>query len=144
MKVVMVYFSRYGNGKKCVDCVDAELKAKSHEVLILNAPESDPAKIPRADMYIFSGATEAFGIAKEIRSYLEAMPVLEGQKYALINTHGMKKPRALPKMEKILSGKKKMVRVGEIHFQVGEGTQQGNGLPEGYQAQLAGWVKGLG
>lgn len=144
MKVVIAYSSRYGNGKKCVDCVDAALKAKGHEVQVLNAPESDPAQIPPADIYVFSGAAEAFGLAKGIRNYIENIPVLEGRKYALINTHGMKKPRALPKMEKILSGKKKMVKVSEIHFQVGKGAEQGNALPEGYQAQLAQWVNGFG
>ena len=144
MKFVIVYSSRYGNGKKCVDCVDAALKAKGHEVQILIAPSSNPAQIPPADMYIFSGAAEAFRLAKGIRNYLKDMPELEGRKYALMNTHGMKKPRALPKMEKILSGKKKMVKVGEIHFQVGEGAQQGNGLPEGYQARLVHWVDGFG
>jgi flavorubredoxin len=144
MKIVMVYSSRYGNGKKCVDCVNAQLKAKGHEVQILNAPESNPAQIPPADMYIFSGAAEAFSIAKGLKNYLVSMPVLEGRKYALINTHGMKKPRALPKMEKILSGKKKMIKVGEIDFRVGDGAQQGNGLPEGYQAQLASLVDRFG
>ena len=144
MKVVVVYSSRYGNGKRCVDCVDAALKAKGHEVQILNAPESDPAQIPPADIYVFSGAAEAFGLAKGIRNYIENIPVLEGRKYALINTHGMKKPRGLPKMEKILSGKKRMVKVGEIHFQVGEGSQQGNGLPQDYKVQLTSWVDKLG
>lgn len=143
MKVVIVYSSRYGNNRKCVDCVDGALKTKGHDVQVLNAPQSNPAQIPPADIYVFSGATEAFGLAKGIHDYIENIPELEGRKYALINTHGMKKPRGLPKMEKILSGKKKMVKVGEIHFQVGEGSQQGNGLPAGYEAQLAGWVNGF-
>ena len=144
MKFVIVYSSRYGNGKKCVDCVDTALKAKGHEVQVLNAPQSNPAQIPPADMYIFSGAAEAFGLAKGIKDYLNDMPELEGKKYALINTHGMSKPRGLPRMEKILSKKKKMVKVSEIHFQVGEGSQQGNGLPQDYQVQLTGWVDKLG
>jgi flavodoxin len=144
MKFVIVYSSRWGNGKKCVDCVDAALKSRGHEVQVLNAPESNPAQIPPADMYIFSGATEAFGIARAIKDYLIAMPELEGKRYALINTHGMKKPRALPKMEKILTKKKKMVKVSEIHFQVGEDANLGNALPAGYEAQLVQWVAGFG
>jgi len=143
MKVVVVYSSRYGNGKKCVDCMDSALKARGHEVRILNAPESDPAGIPPADLYVFSGATEAFGLAKGIKQYLAGLPELEGRRYALVNTHAMKKARGLPRMEKILTGKKKMVKVGEIDFQVGDGTDKGNGLPEGYEARLAGWLNGF-
>ena len=143
MKVVIAYSSRYGNGKRCVDCVEARLRAKGHSVQVLNAPESDPAQIPPADLYVFSGATEAFGLAKGIKEYLVGLPELSGRKYALINTHGMKKPRGLPRMEKILSGKK-MVKAGEIDFQVGEGSQQGNGLPSGYEARLAEWADRFG
>jgi len=143
MKVVIVYSSRYGNGKKCVDCVDGALKARGHEVQVLNAPQSSPAQIPPADMYVFSGAAEAFGLAKGIKDYMNNMPELQGKKYALINTHGMSKPRGLPKMEKILSGKKKMVKVSEIHFQVGKEANTGNGLPAGYEAQLVQWVAGF-
>jgi flavodoxin len=143
MKVVIAYSSRYGNGKKCVDCVEARLKAKGHSVQVLNAPASDPAQIPPADLYVFSAAAEAFGLAKPMKQYLAGLPELAGRKYALINTHGMKKPRGLPGMEKILSGKK-MVKAGEIDFQVGEGSQQGNGLPAGYEARLAAWADGLG
>jgi flavodoxin len=145
MKVVMVYFSRYGNGKKCVDFVEGALKAKGHEVTVLNAGVSDPLQIPpEGELYIFSGAAEAFSIARELKSYMKAMPELAGRRYALINTHGLKKPRGLPKMEKILTGAKKMVKVGAIDFHVtGDGVQQGNGLPADYQAKLGAWVNGL-
>ncbi|UCE73068.1 MAG: hypothetical protein JSV56_08485, partial [Methanomassiliicoccales archaeon] len=80
MKYVIVYSSRYGNGKKCVDCVDEELRTKGHEVQVINAPEANPAQIPPADIYIFSGATEAFGIAAGIKSYLKKMSPMEGKK----------------------------------------------------------------
>ena len=143
MKVVIVYSSRYGNGKKCVDCVDARLKVRGHDVQILNAQGSDPAQVPPADLYVFSGAAEAFGLAKPIKQYLLGLPELSGRKYALINTHGMKKARGLPRMEKILAGKK-MVKAGEIDFQVGDGTDKGNGLPDGYEAQLAQWADRFG
>lgn len=59
---------------------------------------------------------------------------MEKKKYAIINTHGMKKDR-LYKMDKLLS-KKNMVKVTAIDFQVGEGSQTGNGLPVGWEAKL--------
>ena len=143
MKVVIVYSSRYGNGKKCVDCVEARLKAKGHGVQVLVASQSDPAQIPAADLYVFSGAAEKFGLAGPIKKYLKGLPELAGRRYALINTHALKKPRGLPRMEKILSGKK-MVKAAEIDFQVGAGSQQGNGLPAGYDVRLAEWTDRLG
>jgi flavodoxin len=143
MKFVIIYSSRYGNGKKCVDIVDEELKAKGHEVQVINAPEADPAKLPQADIYIFSGATEAFNIAVGIRKYLKKLPEMKEQKYALISTHAMKKAIALNKMEKLLT-KKKMVKVDTIDFRIGDGSTEGNGLPEGYEDRLRKWVEGIG
>ncbi|MEM4728583.1 MAG: hypothetical protein QXH42_02320 [Thermoplasmata archaeon] len=143
MKVAIIYHSRYGNGKKCVDCVENLLKSGGHEVIVLSATQSSPAQIPPAELYIFSGATEAFSIARPLRTYLKGLPRLDGKRYGLINTHAMKKPRALPKMEKILSGKKGMVKVAEIDFRVGEGTDKGMGLPPDYEQRLAEWVKVL-
>ncbi len=143
MRVVIVYSSRFGNGRKCVECVEARLREKGHDVQVINAPSSDPSQIPPADLYIFSGATEAFGIARDLKRYLKAMPVLKDKRYALVNTHAMKKPRALPKMEKLLTRGKAMVKVAEIDFRVGEGTDRGEGLPPDYQTRLAEWVSAL-
>lgn len=141
MKIAIIYSSRYGNGKKCVDFVDERLRDKGHEVQVINAPKGDPLQIPPADLYIFSGATEAFSIAKGIKKYLKKMPTMEGKKYALISTHAMDKAIALNKMEKLLTNKKKMTMVTSIDFQVKEGSQQGNGLPEGYKESLQKWVE---
>lgn len=139
----MVYSSRFGNGKKCVDFVDEQLRTKGHEVQVINAPKADPTQIPPADMYIFSGATEAFSIARGIKKYLKKLPQMQGQKYALISTHAMDRAIALNKMEKLLSKKKKMVKVSTIDFKVNNRAQQGNGLPEGYEDSLREWVEGI-
>jgi flavodoxin len=144
MKIVIVYSSRYGNGKKCVDIVDEGLRARGHEVQVINAPQANPNDLPPADMYIFSGATEAFNIAAGIRKYLKKLPVMEGKKYALISTHAMNKAIALNKMEKLLSTKKKMIKVSSIDFRIGDGSTEGKGLPEGYEGKLRKWVEGIG
>jgi flavodoxin len=144
MKYVIIYSSRFGNGKKCVDLVYEQLKTKGHEVRVINAKEADPAQIPPADMYIFSGATEGFRIAIGIKKYLKKLPRMEGKIYAIICTHGMKRAIALKKMEKLLSKKKKMVMKTSIDFKVGQGSFEGNGLPEGYEDKLIEWVNGIG
>jgi flavodoxin len=143
MKIAIIYSSRYGNGKKCVDFVDEKLRIKGHEVQVINAPDSNPTQIPPADLYIFSGATEAFSIARGIRGYLKKMPKMEGKKYAIMSTHAMDRAIALKKMEKLLSKKKKMSKVSTIDFKVTNKAQEGNGLPEGYQDDLQNWVEKL-
>jgi flavodoxin len=143
MKIVIIYSSRFGNGKKCVDVVDEQLRTKGHDVQVINAQKADPNQIPPADLYIFSGATEAFNIARGIMKYLKKLPRMEGKKYALISTHAMKRAIALKKMDKLLSKKKKMKKVSSIDFRVNNKAQQGNGLPKGYEDRLHDWVEGI-
>ena len=58
----------------------------------------------------------------------------KGAKYALFDTHGLAKPRATPKMEKILK-KKGMVQVAKADTQVG-GKGKDVSVQEGYQDKL--------
>ena len=53
----------------------------------------------------------------------------------------MKKNKLL-KMEKILSNKK-MEKVAEVDFQVGDGSQTGNGLMNDWKAKLDGFAEKL-
>ena len=67
---------------------------------------------------------------------------MDGKKYGIINTYGMKKDR-LDKMEKLLS-KKKMVKVAGVAFHVeGDGVQTGNGLMTGWETTLDEFAKKL-
>ncbi|UCH88457.1 MAG: flavodoxin family protein [Thermoplasmata archaeon] len=141
MKCAIIYSSRYGNGKKCVDVVNEQLKKKGHQVQVINAQEADPKKIPEADLYIFSGASEAFGIAAGIKGYLKNLPSMEGKKFALMSTHRMKKAIALNKMDKLLTSKKKMAKVAAIDFRVEGEVEQGKGLPSDYKNSLREWVE---
>jgi len=102
---------------------------------------ADPAKVPEADLYVFSSPTEAFNVQKNMRTFMKKLEGLEGKKYGIINTHGMKR-NWLKKMEKLLS-KKKMVMVAGVDFQIGDGSQTGNGLPEGWEAKLVNFANKL-
>jgi len=134
MKYVIIYWSRYGNGKKLVDYLAGKLKQKGAETQIFKTDEADPAAMPKADLYVFSAATEAFNIQKDMRAFMKNLEGMEEKKYGIINTHAMKKNR-LNKMEKLLS-KKKMVQVAAVDFQIGKDAQTGNGLMEGWEAKL--------
>jgi len=134
VKYIIIYWSRYGNGKKIVDYLGGKLKKKKSEVQILKTDETDPASLPDADMYIFSAPTEAFNIQKNMKKFMKKLNGMEEKNYALINTHSMKKS-CLSKMEKILSTKK-MVKVAEVDVMIGDGARTGDGLKENWEEKL--------
>ena len=70
-----------------------------------------------------------------MKKLMKALRNLEGRRYAAINTHGLGIGNGLGKMNRMLS-KSGMAKVAEIDFRVGEGTDKGNGLPEGWEKTL--------
>ena len=134
MKCVIVYWSRYGNGKKVVDYLTGKLNEKKAETQILKTDDGDPTSLPKADLYVFSAPTEAFNIQRNMRTFMKNLEGLENKKYGIINTHGMKR-NLLHKMEKLLL-KKKMVKVASVDFQVGKDANSGNGLMDGWKVKL--------
>lgn len=134
MNYIIVYWSRYGNGKKIVDYLAEKLNEKKGNTQILKTDEADPTAMPNADAYIFSAPAEAFNLQKNMRNFMNNLKGMEEKRYGIINTHAMKKNR-LYKMEKLLS-KKNMVKVAEVDFQVGKDAQTGNGLMNGWEAKV--------
>ena len=134
MKYTIIYWSRFGNGKKIVDSLSIKLKEKSIETKILKTDEADPATMPEAYLYIFSAPTEAFNVQKNMRNFMKKLEGMEDKKYAIINTHGMKKSK-LDKMEKLLSNKQ-MTKVAGVDFQVGKDAKSGNALPDDWEEKL--------
>jgi flavodoxin len=134
MQTVIVYWSRYGNGKKIVEHLDKTLKSKGVQSTLFRTDETDPATIPQADVYVFSAPAEALNIPKDMRAFMKHLQGTSGKPYGVINTHAMKKDR-LYKMEKILK-KKAMVKRAGLEFTVGEDVQSGLGLPQGWEATV--------
>ena len=133
MKYAIIYWSRYGNGKKIVDYLAEKLKEKG-EVQIFKTSDVDPAAMPEADLYVFSAPTEAFNIQKNMRNFMKKLEGVEGKRYGIINTHAMER-NWLHKMEKLLS-KKKMVKVAGVDFRVGKDADTGNSLMDGWEKKL--------
>jgi flavorubredoxin len=143
MNYVIVYFSRYGNGKKLVEYLAGKLKENEGTVQLLKVDEADPHAMPKADVYVFSAAAEALSLQRDMKSFMKNLNGIDGRNYGIINTHGMKKNR-LDKMEKILS-KKQMVKLAGVEFHVeGAGVQTGNGLPSGWEAKMDEFTGKLG
>ncbi|HDS59189.1 MAG TPA: flavodoxin family protein [Thermoplasmatales archaeon] len=134
MRYVLVYWSRYGNGKKIVENLAERLERKGGQTQVFRTDEVDPSALPEADRYVFSAPTEAFNIQRDMRKFMKNLQGMEGKKYGIINTHAMKR-NWLPKMEKLLS-KKNMVKVAGVDFQMGKEAQSGNGLMEGWENRL--------
>ena len=141
MKCVIVYWSRYGNGKKIVDALSGKLKKKGEEVQILKTSEADPTAMPEADLYVFSSPTEAFRVQRNMRTFMKKLIGMEGKKYGIINTHAMDR-NWLDKMEKLLS-KKKMIKVAGVDFKVGKKPETGNALMDNWESKLDEFVKKL-
>ncbi len=141
MKYVIVYWSRYGNGKQVVNYLAQRLEKKGAATQIFKTDETDPCSLPQADLYVFSSPTEAFNIQKNMRKFMKNLEGMEGKKYGIINTHSMQK-NWLPKMEKLLA-KKKMVKVAGIDFQVSKEAPSGNGLMDGWKSQLESFAEKL-
>jgi flavodoxin len=138
----MIYWSRFGHNKKIVDCLKEKLDAKGHSTKVFKTDETDPASLPEADVYVFSAAAEAFRVQKDMRRFMKKLDGMNEKKYAIINTHAMKKKNWLKSMEKLLF-KKNMKKVAEIDFHIGEGQDKGEGLCNDWQDRINDFVDTL-
>lgn len=134
MKYTIVYWSRYGHGKKLVGYLAEKLKEKGGETQIFTTDEADPKAMPEADVYVFSAPTEAFNIQRNMKTFMKNLEGMDEKKYGIINTHGMNR-NWLHKMEKLLS-KKKMVKIADVDFQIGKDAQSGNAFMEDYKPKI--------
>ncbi len=141
MKYVIVYWSRYGHNKKLVDSLAGMLKMKGADPQIFTTNEADPTSMPPADIYVFSAPAEAFNLQMNMRTFMKRLSGMGGKRYAIMNTHGMKKDR-LAKMEKLLS-KKNMVKIGAVEFQIGKDIKSGNAFIGDWNTKLGEFAKPL-
>ncbi len=141
MKSVIVYWSRYGNGKKIVDYLSKKFNEKKVETQIFKTDEIEPHELPSADFYIFSSPTEAFNVQKNMRKFIKNLNDMNEKKYGVINTHGMNK-NWIYKFDKILL-KKNMKKISGIDFRVGKDANTGNGLMSGWESKVDTFVDDL-
>jgi len=140
MKYVMVYWSRFGHNKKIIDYLDNKLTDKENDVKVYKTDELNPSNLPEADVYVFSASAEAFRLQKNMRKFLKKLSGVDGKKYGIINTHAMKSKNWLKNMEKILA-KKNMEKIAEMDFRIGDGQNEGEGLSDGWQVKLDGFIE---
>lgn len=134
MKYTIIYWSRFGNGKKIVDYLEKKLKDKKAEVEVLKTTNADPMSLPKANVYVFSAPAEAFNLQRNMKFFMKNLKDMDGKKYGIINTHAMDRNR-LGKMEKLLN-KKNMEKLASVDFKVGKEANTGNGLPDGWETKV--------
>ncbi len=134
MNGVIVYWSRYGNGRRVVYHLADGLKKRGIPVRVLSPDKVDPKRMPEADFYVFSSPTEGFRVQRNMRRFMKKLERMDKKKYGIINTHRVKK-NWLKNMESILS-KKNMVKLAALEFRLGKESEKGNGLPTGWEKKI--------
>ncbi len=117
MKVCIVYESKYGNGKKCVEYLQNIIKAKGYDIDSFSIREIKPNLLPEADFYIFSSPTHIGNVPWKMRRFLKKIKPIGGIKYALMTTCINPDTKVIQKMEEILS-KKGMIKISETKIKV--------------------------
>lgn len=134
MDICIIYYSKYGNGKKLVEYLGTILADKGHEVKIFSINEIQPPALPSVDLYVFSSPTHIGGPPGKIKKFLKKVESgREGGKYALITTTMDAKGKTLEKMENLLSGKG-ITMISEGISVIVKGIK--GPLEEGYQEKL--------
>ncbi len=107
MKACIIYESKYGNGKQCVDYLAKQIHAKDHEVKTVSIRDSKPSSLPESDVYIFSSPTNFGGPPRKVKKFLKNIKLDSTDvKYALMATSmPPDQPKTLEKMEEILQNK---------------------------------------
>ncbi len=135
MKHVIVYWSRYGNGKKVVEQLAKVLEERGDETTVMTTDEADPKSLPDADIYVFSAAQEMFNLQKNMRKFMKSLKGMDGKNFGIINTHSMPEKNQLAKMEKMLSAAG-MKKAAGVHIRVEGDAKDAQGLPEGWEAKV--------
>jgi len=106
MKICIIYYSKYGNGRKLAEHLGTIMREKEHEVELFPCNELKSSSIPFADLYFFSSPTHMGGPAGKMKKFLKHLEIgQENAKYALITTTLDAKGKTLRKMEYLLQTK---------------------------------------
>jgi menaquinone-dependent protoporphyrinogen IX oxidase len=141
MKIIIMYASWFGNGKKVVDELAEVLKSGScgdNQVEIFDMLAGGQLKESQADLYIFSSPTRKFALPPEVKNFITELNIPSGKSYALVTTYLDPRTIALRKMEELLNGKG-MVKAAES-LKVRARSLKGP-LEEGYNNRLEEFAK---
>ncbi|MBM3701284.1 MAG: hypothetical protein FJW68_10305 [Actinobacteria bacterium] len=141
MKIIIMYASWFGNGKKVVDELAEVLQSGKYgdnQVEIFDILAGATLKEIQADLYIFSAPTRKFSLPPEVKNFITGLNIPSGKPYALITTYLDPRTIALKKMEALLNDKG-MVKAAES-LKIRARSLKGP-LEEGYRDRLEEFAK---
>lgn len=122
MKVCILYDSKYGNGKTCMEHLGSLIKNNGHEVDIFSVKEIKPSSIPEAGLYVFSAPTHFGDVSKKMKGFIKKIDGKDGKKYLVINTclapENVKENKATDTMEMILEEKGMKKAIESVRIKV--------------------------
>lgn len=106
MNICIIYDTKYGNGKSCMESLSSILRKDNLEVEIYSVKEIEPKSLPDAELYIFSAPTHLGNASGKMKKFIKKINDKEGKKYSLVTTCMVPdKTRAIENMEKELNNK---------------------------------------
>ena len=122
MNVCITYYSKFGNGVKCVEYVGESLKKKGNQVELLSVKAVKPDSLPSADLYIFSSPTRFGRPSGKMKKFLKELKIGNAEaKYALMGTFWEGQSKTIDILSQIMDEKGMtracegvLVKVGKI------------------------------
>ncbi len=106
MDICIIYDTKYGNGKSCMQYLSSILKKDKLDVEIYSVKELEPKLLPEAELYIFSAPTHLGNASGKMKKFIKKINDQKGKKYSVITTCMVPdKTRAIENMEKELRDK---------------------------------------
>ena len=156
MTMVIEYFhaSVFGNGVKVAEEFRRQAGGIGVSVHVHHIRDVDPARLPTADLYVFSSPGRRGKPIKDVRRFLGSVTLPPGSRYGLLTTEMAPKPdkktgqvpsdeskwqRVRPILNEMLQGKGLVeVAEGSVHVTGIKGP-----LEEGWQEKVARFVEAL-
>ena len=132
MKICILYESKYGNGKKCVEYLKKLMEEKGNDVKSFSIRKIKLDSLPKADFYIFSSPTHIGSISWKMKRFLKKLNLEQKTKYSLMATYLGPKTKAIQKMDEILQ-RKGMLKVSDVKIRV---NGMKGPLEDGYEEKL--------
>jgi menaquinone-dependent protoporphyrinogen IX oxidase len=92
MRIQYVHASKYGNGAQVAAAFADQMAARGSAVEVHHMREVDPARLPVADLYVFSSPGRFGKPIRRMRRFLARVELPGGTRYAIFTTEMQPKP----------------------------------------------------
>jgi flavodoxin len=141
MNICISYFSKFGNGKICVDELSSALTDMGHSVTVINIPESNPTELPQADVYVFSSPTRAGQPTGKVNGFIKKGSYADGAGFGIMSTGMDLSTGALNKLS--AAAEKRGLKKAAEGIRLKLGGLKGP-LDEGFKDKIKAFADGIG